>query len=482
MAPHHPGRQVGAPTRRRAPWAVVAGTPSSVDVAPGPVADDSPGAPPSSGLGLVVLAAWPLLLSILLLMVGSGLQGALLGVRAETAGFNSTITGLVLGLYYLGYVAGSAWVPGMIRNVGHIRVFSALASVASATVVIHGIWVSPLPWMFLRFVTGVCVAGLFIVSESWLHDVSTSRTRGSLLAVYNSVVTAGLAVGSLLLNVADIAGFVLFVIGSVVLSVAAVPVALAPHEAPPPREYEPRSLRDVVRSAPLGMTGAALSGFSTGAALGFGAVYATRAGFGISGASQFVASLLVGAVLGQFPLGRWSDRTDRRYVLAAAALLVAVGAAIGLAATLGESFPSALAAAVFIGAGAFSLYGLSFAHVADYVEPSAMPATGARLITFNGLGAAAGPFVASAVMGIVGPEGIFYVLGALSVPFVVHVLFRLTRRAAVSDERRAHYTPLAASATVAAVDELASEVSGVEVTELDPPRRRRVTLPRSVRR
>lgn len=427
---------------------------------------------PAHGLGVVVLAAWPLLLSILLLMVGSGLQGALLGVRAERAAFNSTVTGLVLGLYYLGYVAGSAWVPGMIRSVGHIRVFASLASIASAAVVIHGVWVSPVPWMLLRFTTGVCIAGLFIVSESWLNDVSTSATRGSLLAVYNSVVTGGLAVGSLLLNTADVSGFVLFVVGSVALSLAAVPVALAPHDAPPPREHSPRSIRAVVRSAPLGITGAALSGFGTGAALGFGAVYATRAGFGVSGASQFIASLLVGAVLGQFPLGRWSDRTDRRYVMATAAALVTAGSAVGVAATAGDSFPLALVAGLLVGAGAFSLYGLSFAHVADYVEPAAMPATGARLITFNGLGAAAGPFLASAAIGLVGPEGIFYVLGALTVPFVVYVFVRLMRRRAVSDERRAHYAPLPASATVASVDELSSEVSGVEISKLTDRRRR----------
>jgi MFS family permease len=460
----------------------VAGPPSTAD-APTIGTDDSATAEAiTARLSVVAIAAWPLLLSILLLMVGSGLQGALLGVRADQAGFNSTITGLVLGLYYLGYVAGSAWVPGMIRQVGHIRVFSSLASMASATVVIHGVWVSPIPWMFLRFITGVCVAGLFIVSESWLNDVSTSSTRGSLLAVYNSVVTGGLAVGSLLLNVADISGFVLFVIGSVMLSVSAIPVALAPHEAPPPREHAPRSLRDVIRSAPLGITGATLSGFSTGSALGFGAVYATRAGFGVSGASQFVAALLVGAVVGQFPLGRWSDHTDRRFVLAAAALLVAAGSVVGALATVGDSFPAALGAALLIGAGAFSLYGLSFAHVADYVDPSAMPATGARLITFNGLGAAAGPFVASAAIGIVGPEGIFYVLGAMTAPFLAYVVLRLTRRAAVSDERRAHYAPLSTSATVAALDELASEVSGVEITEVPAPRRRRMPLPRSVRR
>ena len=474
MAEHHRGGHGGVVPAGggRARWVVVQAART----------DDADVAVPTAGLGVVVLAAWPLLLSILLLMVGSGLQGALLGVRAERAAFDSTVTGLILGLYYLGYVAGSAWVPGSIRAVGHIRVFSALASIASAAVAVHGVWVSPVPWMLLRFITGVCVAGLFIVSESWLTDVSTTSTRGSLLAVYNSVVTGGLAVGSLLLNVGDVSGILLFVIGSALFSLAAVPVALAPHQAPPPREHEPRSVGEVLRSAPLGVTGAALSGFSTGAALGFGAVYATRAGFGVSGASQFVAALLLGAVVGQFPLGRWSDRTDRRFVLAVAALLVGVGSALGVVATVGDSFALAVVAALVIGAGAFALYGLSFAHVADYVEPVAMAATGARLITFNGLGAAAGPFVAAAAIGTVGPEGIFYVLGAMTLPFVVHVLYRLTRRAAVSEDRRAHYTPLAASATIAAVDDLASEVSGVEVGDLPAPRRRRLPLVRPARR
>jgi len=410
------------------------------------------------GLGVVAVAAWPLLLSILLLMVGSGLQGALLGVRAELAGFDATVTGSVLGLYYLGYVAGSAWVPGLIRDVGHIRVFASLASVASAAVLVHGVWVSPLPWMVLRFLTGLCVAGLFIVSESWLHEVSTARTRGSILALYNTVVTAGLAGGSLLLDTADVAGPVLFVVGSVSLSLAAVPVALAPHDAPPLRPHEPFGARQVVRAAPLGVTGAALSGCATGASLGFGAVYATRAGFGVSGAARLVAALLVGAVLGQLPLGRWSDRTDRRLVMAVAALLVGGGALAGVAATAASSFPGAIGAVVLVGAGAFSLYGLSFAHVADYVDGAAMPAAGARLITFNGLGAATGPFLAAAVSDLVGAEGLFYVLAAPTLPFVAHVAVRLRRRRPVADDRRAHYAPLAASATVAVVDELATEV------------------------
>ena len=425
------------------------------------------------GLRHVVTRAWPLLASIFLLMVGSGLQGTLLGVRAEQASFDSTITGLVLGLYYLGYIAGSAWVPGLVRSVGHIRVFSALVSIASATVITHGVWVSPLPWMLLRFTTGVCVAGLFVVSESWLNDVSTGSTRATLLAVYNTVVTAGLAVGSLLLNAGDTSGIVLFVAGSVLLSVAAVPVTLAPHEAPVPETSTPISAREVVRSAPLGMVGAAMSGLGTGAALGFGAVYASRAGFGVSGASQFVAAVLVGAVVGQIPLGRWSDRTDRRLVMGAAAGLVLVGGIVGVASTSTASFIGALAAAAFIGAGAFSLYGLSFAHLADYIEPRAMVSAGATLIKANGLGAAAGPFLASVAISAFGPEGLFHLLGAASTLFTGYVVVRLFRRAAATDDHRAHYVSVATGATIAALEDVVSENVGVEPEELRPSRRRR---------
>lgn len=409
-------------------------------------------------LATALRGAWPLLLSILLLMTGSGLQGSLLGVRAEQASFDATITGVVLGLYYLGYVAGSTWVPALVRSVGHIRVFASLASVASATIVLHGIWVVPVPWFVLRFTTGLCVAGLFLVSESWLNDVSTAATRGTILAVYNTVVTVGLAFGSMLLSTADTAGVVLFVLGSVLLSFAAVPVALAPIEAPPPRPRAPRSMRDVVHSAPLGVAGSAASGFTVAAALGFGAVYATRAGFGVSGASQFLVAILVGAVVGQVPLGRWSDRVDRRVVIAFAGCLILGGAAVGLLATTMSSFPLTLVAALFVGAGGFSLYGLSFAHVADYVDAELMPATGARIITVNGLGAALGPVVASATIQAFGPEGLFYALATASFALVVFTVVRIGVRSPVARFRRAHYAPVAASATIGVVDETVEEL------------------------
>lgn len=407
-----------------------------------------------------VADAWPLLSSVLLLMTGAGLLGSLLGLRAELEGFSTATTGLVLALYYLGYVAGSAWVPGLIRSVGHIRVFTALASVAGAAVVVHGVWVHVAPWMVLRFATGVCIAGLFIVTESWLHAASTPRTRASILAVYNSLVTGGLAIGSVLLNVAEIDGVVLFVVGSVIVSIAAVPVALVPREAPALPEYRPISLAAIVEQVPVGMIGASLSGIGTGTALGFGAVYATRAGFDVAEVSQFMGAILVGGTLGQVPLGHWSDRTDRRLVMIVAAGLIGAGGVIGFTSTLADAaLVPTLVAATLVGAGSFSLYGLSFAHVGDHVAPASMAGAGAHIIRVNGLSAASGPLVASVAVSTLGPEGFFAWLVIAPVPLVVLTLYRMTRRGPVDEGRRARYTPLPTSATQAVLDEAAAEMA-----------------------
>ncbi len=425
---------------------------------------DPPVAPP--GLARVVLTAWPLLLSVLLLMVGSGLQGSLLGVRAEQAAFSATTTGLVLGIYYVGYVLGSLWTPTLIRSVGHIRVFAALTSTASAAVIVHGVWISPVPWLTLRLVTGICVAGLFVVSESWLYDAATPTTRATLLAVYNTVVTLGLAAGTFLLNVSDTAGIVLFVIGSVLLSMAAVPIALAPHGGPVPERASPVTWASVYSAAPLGVIGSVLSGLTTGSVIGFGAVYATRAGFGVSGASQFVVAVLGGAVIGQIPLGNWSDRTDRRIVMGVSAVLIVAGSVVGTAATTADNFAGALVAAALVGAGGFSLYGLSLAHLADYIDPEQMIAAGARLLTANGIGAAIGPVVAAILIGVSGPEALFQMLGLALAVFTIYVVWRLVGREAVAEGRRARYTSLISGATSSSLDPIVSEAVGIESTEL----------------
>ena len=180
----------------------------------------------------VVIGAWALLLGMGIMMLGNGLQGTLLGIRAVTEGFGTTITGLVMSSYYVGFLAGSTLVPKIVKNVGHVRVFSALSALASASVLVHLAFVDPLTWSAMRFLTGFCYAGLYVVAESWINDRATNETRGQLLSVYTLVLFSGLALGQLLLNVANPDGQFLFLLTSVLISLAMVPIALTAGSAP----------------------------------------------------------------------------------------------------------------------------------------------------------------------------------------------------------------------------------------------------------
>ena len=221
----------------------------------------------------VVASAWALFLGMGLLMLGNGLQASLLGIRAGAEGFGTGATGLVMTCYYLGFLAGSILTPKVVKNVGHVRVFSALASLASVAALVHSVFLDPFTWGAMRFVTGFAYAGLYVVAESWLNDRATNETRGSLLSVYMVVLFGGLAGGQLLLNVADPGGFLLFVLASVLVSLALVPISLTAGPAPEFDAPTPVGLLELYRVSPLGVAGAMGTGLAHGVLFGMGAVY-----------------------------------------------------------------------------------------------------------------------------------------------------------------------------------------------------------------
>ncbi len=281
----------------------------------------------------VVLSAWALLLGMGMLMLGNGLQGSLLGLRAISEGFGTTVTGLVMTGYFVGFLAGSTLAPRIVMNVGHVRVFSALASLASVAILIHVAAVEPLTWAAMRFMTGFAYAGLYVVAESWLNDRADNETRGQLLSVYMVVMFSGLALGQLLLNAADPGGFFLFLLTSVMISLAMVPIALTAGPAPAFEATEKISIRQLYRLSPLGVMGAAATGMAHGTLFALGAVYGDRIGLSIAEISLLMGITVVGGIVAQWPIGRLSDRFDRRRVLTAVALLAAIFAL--LAAVLG---------------------------------------------------------------------------------------------------------------------------------------------------
>lgn len=383
-----------------------------------------------------VTAAWPLLVGIGLLMLGAGLQGSLLGIRGALEGFGTTTVGIIMSSYYVGYLLGSVSVTRLVAGVGHIRVFAAFASIASSAVLLHALFLEPVGWVLFRAASGFCFAGLFIVAESWLNDSATNETRGSMLSLYMVVVSGGLALGQLLLNVAPVESFELFLITSVIVSLALVPTALSRRANPRLIEPVAVSLREVYRAAPLGVVGVALIGAASGAIYGMGVVYAQLVGLSLPMTSLFMLiAILTGAVL-QWPIGVVSDRVDRRRVIAAAAGLAAIASVAG---TFDPRDGVLLLTVGVVGAGSFPLYALLNAHTNDWIDAEQMVGAGSRLVLVSGLGAVAGPFVASLAMYRIGPEGFFWFLAAVHAAVAVYALWRLTRRSPAAEEDRSHF-------------------------------------------
>lgn len=399
-----------------------------------------PVVPGTRGLGGAVRDAVPLLVSISLLLIGSGLTATLLGVRAAIEGFRPGVIGTVLAGYYLGYVGGSYFAPTAIRRVGHVRVFAGLAGLASAAVLSHLVFVDPLGWFLLRVVVGLCVSALYVVCETWLNGVTTNRSRGSLFAIYMAVVSSSLLGGQILYAVVGARGFEPFVVASVLVSLAVVPVSLSVFPAPAPPRPEPVSVRIIFKIAPLAVSGTAMAGFIGAAMLSAGVVYANEAGFNRSATGAFVGAALAGGVALQVPLGNWSDRVDRRVVIAIAAVAAALVAVA--ASQVSTDRRLVLIAMTAVGGGtAFPIYSLSVAHLNDYIDDGLKVAAGAKVVLVNGIGSVAGPVVGSLAIGLISPGSLFLAIAAAYGIVGGHAVFRMTRREAANEDRRVVFAP-----------------------------------------
>ena len=393
----------------------------------------------------VVLSAWALLLGMGMLMLGNGLQGSLLGLRAVSEGFGTTVTGLVMTGYYLGFLAGSTLTPRIVKNVGHVRVFSALASLASVAILIHVAAVEPLTWAAMRFVTGFAYAGLYIVAESWLNDRATNESRGQLLSVYMVVLFAGLALGQLLLNVADPNGFFLFLLTSVMISLAMVPIALTAGPTPTFETTEKISIRELYRLSPLGVLGAAATGMAHGTLFALGAVYGERVGLSVAEISLLMGVAVAGGIVAQWPIGHLSDRFDRRRVITIVALLAAIFAL--LAAILGSASPVLLLIFMFLlGCMTLPMYSLCIAHANDYLAPAQMVQAGATLVLVGGVGACIGPPIAATLMGAIGPVVFFVFLAGVHAAIGVFAVYRMSRRASKPIDQQGPTIPVGSGA------------------------------------
>jgi MFS family permease len=338
------------------------------------------------------------------------------------------------------------WVSG----VGHIRVFASLASIASCIVLLQFVWISPPSWAVMRLVFGFCMAGLYVVVESWLNDASTPTNRGRTLAVYMIASMGGIGVGQLLIGAGDVDGNGLFIAASILVSMSFVPMALAATTDAPPVRVSPRvRIRELVDIAPTGLVGMVFTGASHGILLGLSAVYATRAGFGAAETAIFLAVPSLGALAFQWPVGWASDRLPRRSVIFAVAIAAACLA--GVLAIVPEGNLVVLPMMFVLGGLTFPLYSLLLSHTLDRSAPgTGMGASGASLRA-NGTGAVLGPIVGGAIMAAFGETSFFWCLVATHGLIAAYVASRLIVEDALPAGRQGPFVPMPARATDVAI-------------------------------
>jgi len=401
---------------------------------------------------LLTIAA--LLIAAAILLAGNGLQNTLLAVRGNLEGFSLTAIGLLLSSFFVGFVAGCKLTPLFVKSVGHIRTFTALASIASAAALGHALFVDPAWWMVLRLITGVCIAGLNMIIESWINERAPSEKRGRILAIYRMVDFSALLIGQALLTLADPLGFVLFAVVSILISLALVPVALSTAVAPQPIKGAQLNIRKLWRISPVAAAGTLSCGAANGAFWALGPVFVQQVGYEIGAVATFMSAAILGGALGQWPLGAISDLVDRRRVIAAIAFgAVLASAAIALYGRV--HLWTLLPAAVMFGAMSMPIFAISAALAHDRAAPGEYVETSGGLLLLYGVGAMIGPLVGARAMDWAGPQALFVYAGAVYVIYATFSLLEIRRRPPVPFEDMAPYAPV--PRTTPAVFELAPQ-------------------------
>lgn len=418
----------------------------------------------------VMSGSWALFLGMFMLMIGNGLQGTLLGLRGDAEGFSTLALSIVMSAYFVGFLFSSRLTPKLIRRVGHVRVFAALGSTISAVLILYPMLVEPWAWTVGRVIIGFCFCGVYVTAESWLNDASTNETRGKALSLYLMVQMAGIVVAQYIVTQGDVLGYALFIIPSVLVSLAFAPILLSIRPMPQFAQTKPMTIRRLIEASPLGCVGMFLLGGIFSAQFGMSAVYGVRVGLSVSQISIFVSVIYVSALVAQYPIGWLSDRIDRRILIMGVGFIGAAGALIAFFIT--DNFSVILLSAAILGGMSNPLYALLIAYTNDYLEREDMAAASGGLLFINGIGAIAGPLIVGWMMDSLGANGFWMFSAVLMFLMGLYAAYRMTRRsrADMVDDDNVSYAAISAASTPIAA-EVAQEVYSEaedEISESDP--------------
>ena len=410
-----------------------------------------------------VKKSWALFIGIGVMMIAHGLQMQLMGIRSVIEDFSVFTTGIFMSGYYVGYFVGSRTTPNFVSKVGHIRVFAAFASLASLSALVAVVYVNPFMWTISRFITGISLVSCYVVTESWLNDRATNKNRGQLLSAYMMIIYFGLAIGMLLLNVSKPEDYEPFILVSILLSLALVPILLTKRPAPKFKKIETISINELFKISPLGTLSSFFTGIIHAAFFSLISVYATLAKFTLFETSILLFIATIAGVIGQGPIGYFSDTFDRRKVIVISTFGSSILAFISILTSNdpiqniyylhGFSFKKII---FFITVGLYSslclpLFSLNLAHTNDFVPKSKFVAAGGGLQFIFGVGAISGPILCSLFMEWFGINGLFIFLIIAHTIIGGFGLYRMKVRETVENPDST-FTPVPATITPAGLE------------------------------
>ena len=380
----------------------------------------------------------PPIISLIILNMGLGLFMTFVSIRLSLEGSSTKMIGYVTAAYFAGLILGSIRTNKLIERIGHIRAFATFASLITAFIMIQAIFINPLGWLVLRFLSGICIAGLLIAIESWLLAKSTIETKGKILSIYMIAFYASQCLGQFLLDLSDPKSIIPFGIAIILTSLSIFPICMTHVAAPIIEEPSYLNFFQLLKISPLGVIGSIFSGIILGAFYGLGPIFAQELGLSISKIAQIMGITIFGGFVLQWPIGHFSDKIDRRKVLFFVSLLTTI-LSIVIAMLNSFSYSSLLIMMFLFGGFCFTIYPLSITHTSDLLDPKDIVAATAALAIGYSIGAIIGPIFSSHIMAIIGPDGLFYFFAVFAIILSIYALWKSWKSLPVAEEEKVKY-------------------------------------------
>lgn len=415
------------------------------------------------------------LISCCLMQVGASLMNTLVPLRGYTEGFPTTLIGALGSAYFGGFVVGCLLVPIIVRRVGHIRAFATVAAISAVSIMVLPLFPNPIVWLGLRVLNGAAAAGLYAVIESWLNDKTDKEHRGQTFSIYQIIMFISSLSGQNMLGLAEINAPDLFVYGTALIILALIPVSTTRTTSPAPPSSVKINPRWVFSVSPIASVGILCVGLSNGSVWGLAPVFVSSQGFTAQEAGWFMTALLLGGAIGQFPIGRLSDRFDRRWVIMSVAIASSVFG-LGLALEYGGQYLYLVATVFCYGFVALTIYSLCVAHINDLADPARRMEIATVMLLFYSIGAAIGPFATSTIIEFTSFQTLYLMTAASHAAIALFAAWRMIRRPRKPAEGRPSFvvTMPRTAPVVSSLDPVhaADEDQGVDNPEPDDPRER----------